>query len=337
MNSRRALAARLAWVVLLAAATAWVWANRGLLDPTTFEAAIRGLGGWAPAGFVLLFALATVLFVPGSLFGLAGGFLFGPVFGTLWNLLGATIGATLAFVAARHVASDWVARRAAGRLYQLLDGVQAEGWRFVALTRLVPLVPFNLLNYALGLTRIRLADYALTTFVCMVPGTAAYAWLGHAGREAAAGGTTALNYGLVGLGLLAAVLFLPRLIGRLRAKPADWISVADLRRRLGACADVAIVDVRDPDEFAGPAGHIPGARNAPLKDLPARQKEFAGGETMSIVLVCRTDRRSAKAADILRAGGVRDVLVLRDGMEGCNRDFAAPANPVFPRQLEQLK
>lgn len=334
MRARRALIPRLALAALLAAAIAWMWANRELIDPDAFEVALRGLGPWAPAGFVLLFALATVLFAPGSLFGLAGGFLFGPVFGTLWNLFGATLGATLAFLAARYVASEWVAQRAAGRLQQLLDGVQAEGWRFVALTRLVPLVPFNLLNYALGLTRIRVAEYAATTFVCMVPGAAAYAWLGHAGREAAAGDASALNYGLIGLGPLALVLFLPRLIGRLRAKPAELISVAELRERLARGADVAIVDVRDPDEFAGASGRIPGALNIPLKELPARLQELTGLEAKSIVLVCRTDRRSATAAEVLRASGLRDVVVLRDGMEAWNRKAASPERPVGSTQRE---
>jgi uncharacterized membrane protein YdjX (TVP38/TMEM64 family) len=261
VSRRRAFGARAALAVLLAAATVWAWTHRELFDLTVIEVALGGVGAWAPGGFVLLFALATVLFVPGSVFGLAGGFLFGPVFGTLWNLLGATLGATLAFLAARYVASDWVERRAGERLRQLLAGVQAEGWRFVALMRLVPLAPFNLLNYALGLTRIRIAEYVITTLVCMVPGTAAYAWLGHAGREAAAGDSAALHYGVVGLGLLAAALMLPRLIGRLRAKPVKWISVAELRRRVDTDGDVTVVDVRDPDEFTGTSRHIPRAQH----------------------------------------------------------------------------
>lgn len=334
MSRRRAFGARAALAVLLAAATAWAWTHRELFDLTVIEVALGGVGAWAPAGFVLLFALATVLFVPGSVFGLAGGFLFGPVFGTLWNLLGATLGATLAFLAARFVASDWVERRAGERLQQLLAGVQAEGWRFVALMRLVPLAPFNLLNYALGLTRIRIAEYVITTLVCMVPGTAAYAWLGHAGREAAAGDSAALHYGVVGLGLLAAVLMLPRLVGRLRAKPVKWISVAELRRRVDTDGDVTVVDVRDPDEFTGTSGHIPRARNIPLRDLPLRRQELIGIEPNTIVLVCRTDRRSAKAADVLRAAGLRDVLVLRNGMEAWNGNATAPASPVVSQQVE---
>ena len=125
--------------------------HRDLIDAGAIETWLRSFGAWAPAGFVLLYAAGTVLFFSGALLSLTGGALFGPVWGTVWNLLGATLGATLAFLIARGLGADWVARRLGGRLQRLVDGVAEEGWRFVALMRLVPLVPFNLLNYALGL------------------------------------------------------------------------------------------------------------------------------------------------------------------------------------------
>jgi rhodanese-related sulfurtransferase len=234
----------------------------------------------------------------------------------------------LAFLAARYLASDWIARKTAGRLRQLVEGVEAEGWRFVALMRLVPLVPFNLLNYALGLTRIRLTHYTLATLVCMAPGAAAYAWLGHAGRQAAAGDAEALRYGLLGLGFLALMAFLPRLIRRLKGSTAEWLSTSDLRLRLRSGMALTIVDVRNPDEFAGPLGHIAGARNFPLNDLPARMGELAGARKRPVVLVCKTDKRSAKAAEMLRSAGFRDVQVLGGGMEQWQREAAA-AEPIL--------
>ena len=93
----------------------------------------------------------------------------------------------------------------------MIDGVDAEGWRFVAFVRLVPLFPFNLSNYVLGLTRIPLHHYVIATLVCMVPGAVAYTWLGHAGRGALTGEVDAVRYGLLALGLLAAIALLPRL------------------------------------------------------------------------------------------------------------------------------
>ncbi len=95
-----------------------------------------------------------------------------------------------------------------------MAGVEAEGWRFVAFTRLVPLSPFNLLNYALGLTRIPLLPYVIATWICMLPSALAYTWLGYVGREAAAGGEDLIRKGMLALGLLVAVAFLPRLVER---------------------------------------------------------------------------------------------------------------------------
>jgi uncharacterized membrane protein YdjX (TVP38/TMEM64 family) len=191
--------------------------HQNQLDAARIEGAIGHLGLLGPVAHVALFALGTVLFVPGALFGLAGGALFGPVWGTIANLAGATLGATAAFLVARYLGANWVRQKAGASLERLIKGVEAEGWRFVAFTRLVPLIPFNLLNYALGLTRIRLVDYVLASCVCMLPGTLAYSYLGYAGREALAGGESLVRKALVAIGLLAAAGFLPRLLRRLRA------------------------------------------------------------------------------------------------------------------------
>ena len=182
----------------------------------TVQGWTRDAGVTAPLIFMVVYATAAVFFLPGSVLTIAGGALFGPVWGSFYSLTGATVGATLAFLVARYLASDWVARKTGGRLKQLIEGVEAEGWRFVAFVRLVPLFPFNLLNYALGLTRIRLAHYVLATYICMVPGGIAYTYLGYAGREAVAGSADSIRNGLLALGLLALVAFLPRLVRRMR-------------------------------------------------------------------------------------------------------------------------
>jgi uncharacterized membrane protein YdjX (TVP38/TMEM64 family) len=209
--NRHRLILRLLLVAGVAGAVLWAGLHRDQLDPAALDGWLSGLGTWAPVVYVTFYAAGTVVFLPGSLFALAGGALFGPVWGAILNLLGATIGAGIAFLVARYLAGDWVARKAAGRLKRLIGGVETEGWRFVAFVRLVPLFPFNLTNYALGLTRIGFLQYLVTSFVCMAPGAIAYSWLGHAGREALAGDTSAIRYGLLALGLLAAIIFLPRL------------------------------------------------------------------------------------------------------------------------------
>ena len=310
---------RLALGLVIAAVALWLAFNPDRLDPALIEGAIRDLGLWAPLGHVALFAIGTVLFVPGALFGLAGGALFGPFWGALANLAGATLGATAAFLIARYVAADWVRRRAGGQIERLVAGVEVEGWRFVAFTRLVPLFPFNLLNYALGLTRISLRHYVLATVLCMVPGTLAYAWLGHAGREALAGRESAIQYALIALALLAAIAFLPRLVRRWRGAGAPrWIEANALAGQLER-GGTTVIDVRGPDEFAGPLGHIAGALNLPLDALPARVTEINALKDKPIIIVCRTDKRSASAATILIGSGFTDVYVLRGGMERWNQ------------------
>ena len=178
---------------------------------------VVGQLGWlAPLAFIAGYAIATVFFLPGILFTLAGGVLFGPLYGTLYNLIGATLGATLAFLLARFIAYDWVAQRTGKRLRQLVEGVEEEGWRFIAFVRLVPLFPFNLLNYALGLTRIPLMQYVLTSFIFMAPGGAAYTYLGYAGRELAAGGEDVIRKILLAIAVVASVAFLSRIVMKIR-------------------------------------------------------------------------------------------------------------------------
>ena len=212
-------AARIGLALALAAGLLLAFANRQALSGDALSRWLGEAGVWAPVAFIALYAAATVFFFPGAVLTLAAGALFGAVPGALYSLTGATLGAVLAFVIARYLAADWVARRAGGRLKQLIEGVEAEGWRFVAFVRLVPLFPFNLVNYAFGLTRIPLAAYAAASFVCMFPGALAYAWLGHAGREALAGGEGAIRNALFALALLAFVAFLPRLLRRFQRKP----------------------------------------------------------------------------------------------------------------------
>lgn len=203
-------------LLLLVAAVVWGLSQREQFSVEGLQQQLAVLGGWAPMAFVAAYALATVLFLPGVLFTLTGGVLFGPWWGAFYSLLGATAGATLAFLAARHLAGGWVRAHAGQRLGRLMDGVEREGWRFVAFARLVPVFPFNLLNYALGLTRIPLGPYLLASFVCMAPGALGYSWLGYAGAKAVGGGEGTVRAVLLALGALAALLFLPRLVRRWR-------------------------------------------------------------------------------------------------------------------------
>jgi len=310
-------AARLGLALVLAAGLLLAFVNREALSADALERWLAEAGIWAPLAFIALYTVATVFFLPGSVLTLAAGALFGPVLGTLYSLTGATLGATLAFLVARYLAADWAARRSGGRLTQLVQGVEAEGWRFVAFVRLVPLFPFNLVNYAFGLTRIPFLAYAATSFVCMLPGAFAYAYLGYAGRETIAGGEGVIQKGLLALGLLALIAFLPGWIARFRQ--GKTLSVGELGEKLRTAAPPLVLDVRGATDFAGELGHIAGARNIPVEELDRRMQELDDYRERPIVIVCHTDRRSVKAAQLLARQGYGDVHVVCGGMMAWNQ------------------
>jgi len=309
---------RLALFAAVIAGIALVVFYREQLDAAQLEALLADAGAAAPLLFMLIYVLGTVFFLPGSVLTLLGGALFGPWWGTFYNLTAATIGAMLSFLAARYLASDWVANKTGGRMKQLINGVENEGWRFVAFTRLVPLFPFNLLNYALGLTKIPFAQYSIATYICMLPGALAYTWLGYVGREAVAGDEAVIQKAMLALALLAVVSFLPRLIGKLRSKP--MITIPELKNRLDAGEDVLVLDVRTPEDYAGEQGHIAGSMLLPLEELEQRIHELDDYLEKPVVVICRTDRKSAKAAQILARNGFADVHVAKMGMTDWNRN-----------------
>lgn len=312
----RATFTRIGLAIGLVALIAAAYLLRGDFDTTTLQRWIAGLGVLGPVIFMLLYAAATVVFFPGAILTLIGGALFGPVLGTLYNLTGATIGATIAFLIARHLAADWVQARMGGRTKRLIAGVEAEGWHFVAFVRLVPVFPFNLLNYALGLTRIKTLHYIIASYVFMLPGAIAYTYLGYAGRELAAGSEGTIQTILLAIALLSAVAFLPRFIARLRRGPT--LTVATLKQSLDQGKDVAVLDVRTPKEFTGEDNHISGAINIPVDELTQRIGELDAWTERPVAIVCRTDRRSAKAARILAQQGFADVHVVEGGMTAWN-------------------
>jgi len=172
-------------------------------------AAVAALGPWAPVLFVLLYVAAALLFLPCWVLTVGAGALFGAAKGFALVSLGSTLGATAAFVIGRYLARPWVARHVGGRpaFGALDDAVARDGWKIVGLVRMSPLFPFNLLNYAFGLTRIPLAHFVAASWVGMMPGTLAYVYLGaFAGGLAASGRTRApLEWLIFGVGLAATV------------------------------------------------------------------------------------------------------------------------------------
>jgi uncharacterized membrane protein YdjX (TVP38/TMEM64 family) len=149
---------------------------------------VQGAGLWGALLFGLAYIPASVLFVPASVLTLGAGFVFGVARGTVIVSLGSTAGAAAAFMVARTVGRDWVAGRLAG--HPALDAVgravESEAFKVVLLTRVSPLFPFNLLNYAFGLSSVPFKTYVLASWIGMLPGTVMYIYLGSAAHSVAA-------------------------------------------------------------------------------------------------------------------------------------------------------
>ena len=305
-------------LAVLVAGIALVINYREQLDATIIQNWIEEAGNAAPLLFMAIYIVGTVFFFPGAILTLLGGALFGPVLGTLYNLTAATIGAMLSFLVARYLASDWVEKKTGGRLKQLMNGVENEGWRFVAFTRLVPLFPFNLLNYGLGLTKIKFSHYSLATYIFMLPGATAYTYLGYIGKEAATGGDGLIQKTMLALALLGLVAFLPRIIGSIRR--GDMLSITNLKQRMDAGEDLLLLDVRTAEDYNGEQGHIAGSVLLPLEQLEQRIDEISDYYEKTVVCICRTDRKSAKAAQILAEKGFADVHVAKMGMTDWNKN-----------------
>ena len=186
---------------------------------------IRNLGALAPVAFIAIYVAACVAFVPGSILTIGAGVIFGVVWGSIYVSIAATTGATAAFVIGRYLARGWVARRIEGnaKFRSIDEAVAHEGWKIVLLTRLSPVFPFNLLNYAFGLTRVRLLDYVAASWLGMIPGTIMFVYIGSLSGD------------------------LARAAGRSRARtPAEWaldvvgfiatVAVAVYATRIGARA-----------------------------------------------------------------------------------------------------
>ncbi len=141
---------------------------------------IQDFGPWGAVLFALLYTLAAVLLLPGVILTLGAGAVFGLIKGFLLVSCSATLAATAAFFVGRYLARGWVAKQieAYPRFRVIDEAVASEGWKIVGLTRLSPAFPFNLLNYAFGVTRVSPREYILASWIGMMPGTLMYVYIG---------------------------------------------------------------------------------------------------------------------------------------------------------------
>jgi uncharacterized membrane protein YdjX (TVP38/TMEM64 family) len=202
-NLRRAGQTLVLGLVIAGIVAAWRW--RDEFDPLTLTTLIRAHPA-APLVFLALHLVASLTFV------------FGVWWGLLWSALGSVIGAVAGFLLARYVHAGFFQRARWSRFTALLERAERGGWRTVTLIRLVPVIPHSLSNYALGLTRLRLGDYALGSLLGQLPLTVAAVDLGAAGERAMRGASDWLVPPLIGASALALTIVIPAMVRRRRGR-----------------------------------------------------------------------------------------------------------------------
>ena len=165
-------------VILIAAAK--IFNFQGLLQTSLIW--VKSLGSFGPIAFIAIYTLATVLLIPGLIVTLGAGFLYGVVWGSVYVFIAATLGSILAFLIGRYLCRSWVTRQIQGHAkFKAIDqAVGTEGFKIVILTRLSPIFPFNLLNYAFGITQVSLKDYVFGS-IGKIPGIVMYVYIGSIG------------------------------------------------------------------------------------------------------------------------------------------------------------
>ena len=216
-------AGQLVSLALLAVGIAAGWHSRGSFDPLVLTATIGGFGA-APLVFLALHICASLVFVPRSLFGVAAGLVFGLWWGLLWAALGSVLGAVAGFLLARYLHAGLFAGLFGGmrwtRLAATIARAEQGGWRMVAMIRLIPVIPHSLSNYAFGLTRVRLGDYALGSLLGQLPLTIAAVAGGAAGGRALLGATDWVVPTVIGVSALSLSVLTPAIVRWWRGRRA---------------------------------------------------------------------------------------------------------------------
>lgn len=213
-------------LLLVAGGVLLAWGyGRYIPDPQSLARQLMGLGHWQEVVFILAHIVATVLAIPGTVLVVAGGVLYGVVWGTFWSVIGATLGAIAAFWVSRYGLRRWCRQRLRRQklLNQIDRHLQTQDFWYVLAVRFAPVSPFNLMNFLFGLTSVRLSSYAFGTLLGIIPGTAAYTWVGNAGFKAIESGEWLPL--LLALLALAGLSLIPIVI-----RHSSWFSRLSLRR-----------------------------------------------------------------------------------------------------------
>lgn len=193
---------------------------QSIWDVMAIDIYIKSYGLLASVIFILLYAFATILLLPAAFMAFIGGYVFGFSHGILVNIIGSSLGVGSAFLIGRYIGADWVRNRLGKRSVDIVDGVERMGWKFVALFRLTPFVPFDILNFALGITSITVWRYMLASVTFMLPGMITYTYLGKIGLDIILGQPKFLFIkGIIAVGiLLGLLLIIPKISVKMKNK-----------------------------------------------------------------------------------------------------------------------
>ena len=230
---------KVALVVLLLAVAGTVFYVFGMQHisikdiAASLDTLVRSYGPLGPVIFVAAYVAATLVLIPSTALTLAAGYLFGPGFGTALVSLAATLGASLAFLISRYLAQPYAKAKlqAYPRLESIEEQISAEGIKLVLLLRLAPLIPFTILNYALGVTDIAFVPYVAATWLGKLPGIFSSVYLGSTGRSIDAatstGGIDKVSFALNAVGVVASILVTKLLADKASAVLQDDTSGTD--------------------------------------------------------------------------------------------------------------
>ncbi len=181
------------------------------------EQIISKSGIWAPIIFILIYSITPVLFLPGIPFAIITGAFFGPFWGVIYADIGATIGASLSFLIARYFLKDWVENKVKGTKFEkLYNDVEKNGWKVVAFTRLIPIFPYNMLNYFFGITKVKFIHYFFATLIFMIPGAVGYVVFGSSIFDLLKGKISGKF--IIGISLIILISILPIIYKKLRGE-----------------------------------------------------------------------------------------------------------------------
>jgi len=207
-------------ILALAIVAAFKWTNIGLYFSREYiETTLNRLGNLAPVGYVVFYGLASALGVPGTILTIIGGVVFGSYLGTLLIVIGATLGASIAFFVARFLARDFISDMfGKANWFEKLDkGIETNGLYFILFIRLVPVFPFNGINFASGLTKVRFRDYFIGTAIGIIPASFVFANAASKAAQAASGEKVGAGF-YISFALLGVIALIPAIYKQIKSK-----------------------------------------------------------------------------------------------------------------------